>query len=288
MERIFVFGPFFSLSEFSMSPKMRREQKERQEREHEEWLKTAEPWTAKTPWRRKLALQASSWTPWSLFAVKPTECNDVNNETKPEGKFMTSPSGQFLYCEKLLPRGSKLALLQGARRGVVAFDGPILVPSLHQKQLNGWNAEPWMGITPMEIITQRPGTRLAKGHVAVAGLGLGWALYEAMRKRSVKRVTLVEISQELIDWILPRVMDTIRLRAGEGLPKLDVVVGDARDVLWQLEADVALIDIFKGYGGNEFYVHGGARHFGGKPMNIPTVWCWGSANLTERRGWGWP
>ncbi len=276
-----MFGPFFTLSEFGMSPKMRREQHERREREHEEWLKTAEPWTAKTPWRRKLALQANSWVPWSLFPVTPTDCNDVNNETEPEGKFMVSPSGAFLYCEKRLPHGAKLALLQGARRGIVAFDGPVLVPALHRRQGKHWDAEPWMSITPMELITQRPGTRLAKGHVVVAGLGLGWGLMEVLRKRSVKQVTLVEISQELVDWLLPLVPG---IQAYEH--KLKVVVGDARDVLWQLEADVALIDIFKGYGGNEFYVHGGGRHFGGKPMNIPTVWCWGSANLTEQRG-GW-
>lgn len=272
---------------FGVSEKTRKEQAERRDREMEERMSQAVPWTPNMPWQPKMTLTAASWPAWDLFGVKPTEHNNVNQEKEPEGKFVTSPSGQFLYCLKMLPYMSGLSTIQGSRRGNVFFDGPVAFPTLHEKHHDGtWREDPWMSITPMEIMTQRPGTRRAKGHTVVAGLGLGWGLFEVLKKRSVRKVTLVEKSQELVDWLLPRIMDNIRLRAGEGLPKLEVVVGDAHDVLWALEADVALIDIFKSYGSNEFYVHGGGKHFGGKPMNIPTVWCWGSAPLAEEpRGW---
>lgn len=279
-----MFGPFFGLSEFSMTPKMRQEQEARQKQELKERLAKAEPWTDKTPWRKTLTLTAVSWQPRSLFTVEPTKCNDVNNETKPEGKFVVSPGGRFLYCEKLLPQEAKLALLQGSRKGNVMFDGPVRIPSLHERhrESTSWRVEPWMSHTPSEIITQRPGYRLAHGHVVIAGLGLGWALVEVFRKRSVTKVTLVEISQELVDWVMPALAPHLR-----GLGKdFTTIVGDARDVLWDFKADVALIDIFKDYGSNEFHVNGGGKHFGGKPMNIETVWCWGSAPMAdEGRGW---
>jgi hypothetical protein len=276
-----VFGPFGSLRDFGfgMTTKMREEQQKRRDEELKARLAKAEHWTAKTPWRRSLTLTAESWQPRSLFTVEPTKCNDVNNETKPEGKFVTSPNGRFLYVEKVLPKEATLALHQGSRRGTVMFDGPVRIPSLHERSGSSkhWRAEPWMSHTPSEVITQRPGLRLARGHVVVAGLGLGWALVEVFRKRTVSKVTLVEISQELVDWVMPALAPHLR-----GLGKdFDTIIGDAHDVLIDYAADVALIDIFEHYGSNDFYVRGGKR-----PKNIPTVWCWGSASMAdEGRGW---
>lgn len=277
-----MFGQFFGLGEFSMTPQQRREQKAREAEALRERLTKAEPWTDKTPWRRRLTLTAASWQPRSLFTVEPTLCHDVNNETEPGGKFVISPGGKFLYCEKLLPKHGKLALLQGSRRGNVVFDDVVRIPSLHERQGSYWRADPWMSLTPSEIITQRPGYRLARGHVVVAGLGMGWALVDVLRKRSVTRVTLVEISQELVDWVLPMVPN---VQAYEH--KLKVIVGNAKDVLADFAADVALIDIFPDYGSNDFYVNGGdGKRFSGRPKNIGTVWCWGSAPMgDERRGW---
>jgi hypothetical protein len=267
---------------FGVSEKTYREQQERRDREMAERMKSAVPWTPNMPWKPAMTLTAASWPAWNLFDVKPTLQNNVNHEPNPDGKFVVSRGGQFLYCLKTLPYKSGLVTLQGSKKGSVFFDGPVAFPTLHEKSHdNTWREEPWMAITPMEIMTQRPGTRLAKGHTVVAGLGLGWGLMEVLRKRTVKKVTLVERSQELVDWLLPMVPGIQEFEH-----KLTVVVGDARDVLWHLEADVALIDIFKSYGSNEFWVSGGGPHFGGKPMNIPTVWCWGSASLAdEPRGW---
>lgn len=273
-----MFGLFSQFGPFGMSEKTRKEHQEREARLIETRWARVEPWRHDLPWKPTLTLQASSWTAWNLFGVEPTINNNVNCEHDIEKKFITSPTGKYLYCEKLLPRGALLQTLQGSRRGDVMFDGPVCVPSLHEKSYDdNWREEPWMSMTPMEVMTQRPGTRLAKGHTVIAGLGLGWGLFEVLRKRSVKKVTLIEISQELVDWLLPRIMDTIRLRAGESLPKLEVVVGDAKEILKTFEADVALVDIFHNYGGNTLY-HASP--------NIKTVWCWGAALLADReRGW---
>jgi len=277
-----MFG-MFGIPGFGMTEKMRKEQQAREERALQERLTKAEPWTAKTPWRRSLTLKADSWKPWSVFDVKPTQHHNINRETSPD-KFVLSPNGQFLYCEKILPKHAKLALLQGSRQGTVLFDGPVLIPSLHQRtgDGSGWREEPWMSCTPSEIITQRPGLKLAHGHVVIAGLGLGWALVEVLKKRTVTKVTLVEISQELVDWVMPAIAPHIR-----GLGKdMDTIVGDARSVLWDFKADVLLCDIFKDYGSNGFFVNGGGKRFGGRPQNIETVWCWGAAPIADRgRGW---
>jgi hypothetical protein len=279
-----MFG-MFGIPGFGMTEKMRKEQAERQARELELRIANVVPWTPTRAWKKQLTLQASTWPEWKLFDVQATEHSNVNRERTPEGKFVVSPSGQFLYCTKTLPKHGNIATLQGSRRGDVMFDGPVNIPSLHEKAYDGtWREDPWMSITPMEVMTQRPGTKLARGHTVIAGLGLGWGLVEALKKRTVTKVTLVERSQELVDWILPQLSAaTSALKAG----RLEVIVGDARDVLATLTADVALIDVFPGYGNNEFSVRRGPedRFSGGPPKNIPTVWCWGSAPLADARSW---
>ena len=108
----------------------------------------------------------------------------------------------------------------GARRGEVAFDGDVLIPALHERDAryadgspwqarNLWGSSPWMSHTPMEVFSLRGGTRRAKGSVVVAGLGLGQQLIDVSQRAAVKQLTLVECSQELVDWIMPRISATL-------------------------------------------------------------------------------
>jgi hypothetical protein len=182
------------------------------------------------------------------------------------GTHVVSPSGNFRYTEVILPAGEWITVAQGNRRGDVCFDEDVAVPRLNaandhiireNNQRSGFKDRPWMSITPMEILTQRPGLRRAKGHTVVAGLGMGWLLRQVALKKSVKKITLVEVSQELIDWVLPSLALT---------KDVDVICGDARTVLPDMEADVALVDIWMDYGGNSFK----------KCPGIDYVWCWGS------------
>lgn len=225
-------------------------------------LDNAQAWDElRSQFEPMLVLRGSSYNPFRLFKVKPSEIRD-----KPDTSLsvrdridVLSPEGGFRYTEVVLPRGEMLRTIQGNRRGRVAFDADIIIPRINAADRNGgFKRDPWMSITPMEAFTQRGGLRRAKGHVVIAGLGMGWLLEHVARRKQVSQVTLVEVSQELLDWVLPR-LDL-------GNMALDVICGDARIEVPKLDADVALADIWMGYGGNTFP----------SCPNIPYVWCWGS------------
>ena len=291
-----MFGDFELLSPFSLSPKMREEQEAKQKARLAARYAAMVPWTLNLSWAKQLNIQAATWPTWKLFDVEPTTCRDINLETDTAKKFAMSPGGMYMFCMRTLKQGALLETLQGSRRGDVLFDTPIDIPTLYERVVSGdngdvastwsrpWREDPWMSLTPMEVLSQRPGTRQAKGHVVVAGLGLGWGLYDVLRKRTVRKVTLVERSAELVDWVLPRVMDNVHRRIGKNVPHVEVIVGDARNVLWNFEADVALIDIFPRYGSNEFFVRDPAVSYEHThPQKIETVWCWGAATLAPTR-----
>jgi spermidine synthase len=119
------------------------------------------------------------------------------------------------------------------------------------------------------MLTLRPGTRAAKGHVVIGGLGLGHQLIEVAKRLQVRRITLVELDRELVEWFLPRIRPMVR-------KPLEVVVGDAFEVIPGLRADVALIDIFPEYGSNRAATEELARRSPG----IRSFWGWGTATVT--------
>lgn len=215
----------------------------------------------KTPFSPTLILKASSYKPARLWDVTPSDVSLAHQIDRPDDEHVDSPEGTFRYTEVTLPKGTWLDTLMGNRRGQVCFDGDIVIPRINEMNHRHFDQSPWMSYTPMEVFSQRAGLRKAKGHTVIAGLGLGWLLSQVMKKRSVKKVTLVEISQELVDWILPR------LNLDES--KLEVRVGDARRIVPRLTADVALTDIDPGYGSNTFP----------RCPKIGDVWTWGSGNI---------
>ena len=224
----------------------------------------AETWDEmKTKFDWRVVLQADSYNPHRLFKVKPSEVHAGYGDTKmPKGASVVSPEGGFIYSEAILPKGYPLNIAQGKERGQVCFDGAVAIPKVCARLRNGaFNANPWMSMTPMEIFTQRAGLRRAKGHTVIAGLGLGWLLQQVAHRKSVKKITLVEISHELIDWVLPRLDLNPNV-------ELQIACGDARKLVPHMTADVALTDIDPSYGGNTFP----------KCPKIDYVWTWGSAN----------
>ena len=285
----------FGIPMFLMDPAFQKRQKERMEEERRERLaKPATPWSPDLKWEPRLNLQAKTWLSWRLFDVKPTRHHNPNYEDKPEGKFELSPSGEFMYCHKLLKRGEMIGTISGSKTGDVLFDDDVIIPGLHQRARNGerWRERPWMSITPMELMTQRPGLRFSKGHTIVAGLGLGWFLMQCRAKKSVKKVTLVEKSQELVDWLLTseRIFDAAKIPSHKLAP-MEVVVGDAYEVIPKMKADVAVIDIYEGYGGNDFLEDLTYKHRGGTLLpeerrceGIGRIWNWGKA-YTKGDGW---
>lgn len=193
----------------------------------------------------------------------------------PDALYVDSPSRRFRYCVRLHPRGTALHTWWGNQVGNVIFDSDVLIPALYQarpedQRSDGyWEPMPWMSITPAEVMTLRPGTRMAKGRVVIAGLGLGHQLIEVTKRLGVKRVTVVELDEELVDWIMPQIRPHCR-------KPVDVRIGDAYQILPTLKAEVALIDIFPGYGD-------GFREMAKLSAGcagIKKFWGWGASEMT--------
>lgn len=241
----------------------RKRRKEREREDRERRLPLCVPWDPKIKFQKELNIKADTYPYWNLFP-DVTPCREVFPQqvlAKGPAYYRMSEDETFFYCVKEIRKGEDLATYYGRQKGSVMFDGSVYFPTLYRKQWEDrWKEEPWMSTTPMEVLTMRGGTKLAKGHTVVAGLGLGFQLAEVTHRKKVTKVTLVEIDQGLVNLMMPALKDRL------GTTPVEVIVGDAEKVVPTLTADVALIDIFDGYGGNEF-----------KPCpNIPKVWCWGS------------
>lgn len=198
-------------------------------------------WNPKMKWEPYLFIRAETYQPPILFKKSKVK------------------RGQFTYENIKLPAGRVLNTFLGRRRGFVKFDGDITIPALFEAKLRSWNDNPWMSMTPSELFTLRVGTKLAKGHTVVAGLGLGHQLTEVMNRKQVTKVTLVESESDVVSLVMPKLSKLLPDKP------LKIEVGDARHLIPKMKADVALIDIFPDYGYNTFE----------KCPEIPVVWCWG-------------
>ena len=85
----------------------------------------------------------------------------------------------------------------------------------------------WMSLTPMEIQSMWVPLQYAGGQVGTAGLGLGYFPLKAAASKNVESVTVVEQSQEIIEWFngwAPK-------KHPEAYAKLDIIHGDVREFL---------------------------------------------------------
>jgi len=232
-----------------------RTQRERESDERAEYrseaAKEAEaiPWDPEMPFEHSLKIQGDTYRQPSLFKVKPCRAEEYDPNLcykKGKRKWAVSPSKRWGYRERFVPAGGTLETYSGNKRGSICFDTDVLIPMLHRgkDRENGvyWSRNPWMSFTPMEFFSLRPGIRMARGHTIVAGLGMGYQLERVCAKRNVTRVTLVEECEDLVEWVLPQ----LDLHG----TTVDTIIGDAHQIVPTLTADVALIDIFPGYGSN--------------------------------------
>ncbi len=256
------------LPDFLLDEDTRKRLEEMRQRGIEDRCRTAVPWDPEMPWKKHLTIQASTYRPLSLFPKLPvTECIDPNRIS--EEQRVVSEDRRWLYCTKRLPRGASLMTTYGRQRGTVMFDGPVEIPVLHysHEDEGRWVRAPFMSLAPMEYFSLRIGTRLARGHTIVAGLGLGHQLIEVSRRKQVKSITLVEKSQALVDFILPRVRPHLR----PDVP-LSVIVQDVEQVISKLTGDVALIDIYPVYNGHRSQ----KERISSFAFGIKKVWHWGT------------
>lgn len=289
-----LFYPFLPPVEM-LKPPTEEERALWKEQARLEWIRKAGPaavWTADIKWKPVMQIQAASYG-WFVRDLFPEASEVLPGEEFSRAKcFVLSPSGRYCYAKKILPAYGLLDTVSGSKKGRVFFDAPAMIPMLFErKQHEGgfydFPEMPWMSLTPMELMSLRPGTRMAKGHTIVAGLGLGHQLIEVSHKPTVTEITLVERSHELVSWLLPH----IRSHMDPRVP-LRVLIGDAYKIVPQLTADVALIDIFARYGGNrerwldrttEILKGGGWSYRRGRDTRARTqscpgikkVWIWG-------------
>jgi hypothetical protein len=60
------------------------------------------------------------------------------------------------------------------------------------------NKRVWMSLSPVEVESLAPHVAHMRGHVVIAGLGMGLALYNALLRPAVQRVSVLERDGEVI------------------------------------------------------------------------------------------
>jgi hypothetical protein len=231
------------------------------------------PFSPKMKFHPRLDLTAPSWQSFvskhflfdipSVPVERPKDLLIENIlENHPES-VIVSPCNGWAYSHTTLPKGTSLTTAYGKHMGTVMFDDDVTIPRVTMRGNSGrWMQSPFMSITPMEIFTIRGGTRRAKGDVVIGGMGMCYQLIQVSHRKKVKKLRVVELSQGLADWLWP----VIQPRLGR---EVELIVGNAKKLIPEMEADVALVDIWASYGGNKMPACPG----------IDYVWCWGSQYL---------
>jgi len=233
-------------------------------------------WTEETDWEHHLCITAKSYIdyiPILFDDIEPVRLIPPDPNRFENGTYIDSPDGRWRYANLTLPKGQTLSIYEEYQEGKVQFDDDVLIPALYERSRSAWNTgfnpSPWMSFTPNELITLQPGTDIAYGTVVIAGLGLGHQLMAVARKKDVQRIILLEYNRVLADWLLPRIRE---LLGGDADKLTDVIIGDAYDTIKGIEADVALIDIFPGWGDIRSEMNRFKSIVG---SNIEYVWGWG-------------
>lgn len=253
-----------------MTIELTRAQKLQIYEEFQRRMRSCVPWNPALKWEPELNIVGDTYRP--LIVFPELAASDAPVAALGPAEKADSPNKLFRYCIRLHRAGQRLMTWWGPQTGSVVFDSDVPIPAIFQcreGEPGVWNETPWMSLTPAELLTLREGSRMAKGRVVIAGLGLGHQLIEVSRRLQVKELVLVELSQELVDFYLPRVRQHVKKR-------LTVIVGDAFAVLPTLAADVALVDIFPAYGGNEAAMAELRR----RCPKIKKMWGWGTATMT--------
>lgn len=119
------------------------------------------------------------------------------------------------------------------------WSGPMLVENMAALVRGG---QSWMSITPLEVESQEIGIRLARGHVLIFGLGMGWAAAAAAMMAAVDAVTVVEADEDVL--ALHRDLDVFAQLPDEQRAKLRLVQGDASSYVPEGPVDLLMPDIW--------------------------------------------
>ena len=105
----------------------------------------------------------------------------------------------------------------------------------------------WMTLTPVDLDTCEEAIEAARGRVVTFGLGLGYYAYMASQKEDVESVTVVELSEEVIDLFKKHILPQF-----PNAHKINIVNCDAFEyaekVMPNEKFDVAFVDTWRDAG----------------------------------------
>lgn len=202
-------------------------------------------------------------------------------------------NARWVYRNVILSRGESLSLSFGNAKGKVYFDGDVSFPVLYMWTPNRYDSfDTWMSITPQEIVTQRSGISHCKGTVCIGGYGLGWFLEQVAKKRTVKKIVLVEKYEELFDWFGNEHIKHVIKETGT---PIEIVIGDVFPYLKENHEkfDRIALDVFKSYGNNNLDDNHDVRDLLREPykkhryrtqprFDASKLWCWGSVVIGQK------
>jgi hypothetical protein len=198
-----------------------------------------------------------------IFPDKPVK---LDGSVRIEDACRKSPGGEWGYANRILPAWHWLSIMQGHREGRVVFNTNVSIPTL----LALPRCTTVSSCTPMEMFTQRQGIRRSTGTVLVGGLGLGWFLRLVSAKKSVKRIILVEKSQDLLDWYGRELCERI---AKETDTPIEVICDDVWAHIGEHGDDVRhMVDIWEGY---PTYHYELAKDHQALIARVKYFWGWG-------------
>ena len=252
---------------------------------------------------KKVCFKASTFTVAQkpLFDAKPCKLSQ-KNLTEPNKNDILGPiithgkrEIQWVYRHAILPRGESLWLRFGNAKGDCYFDDDVIIPILYHYRPDHWERKflVWMSHAPMEMITQRTGIKHCSGNVCIGGYGMGWFLEQVAQKRSVKSITVVEKSPELLKWFARRHAKQVAKETGT---PIKIVCEDVFPYLAEHheEFDKIALDIFKSYGNNNaeddvrvrdlLYPNNDYHRWNSEPLADlkKKLWCWGSVKIGRK------
>jgi hypothetical protein len=169
---------------------------------------------------------------------------------------------------------ARLEVIKKGFKGLIRFTGPVHIPVLVKPHLYIENQfVVWMSLTPMEVMSQKPGLDLAVGNVLVGGLGMGWLTSRILQKPDVDFVTQVEID--------PYVLNFFGRPLKEAYPnKLELIKDDVWNYLDKIgtdQFDTIIFDIWPKYSGARV-----DKKFKVLKKEHPRVWGWGEEGIKNR------
>jgi len=251
-----------------LTPKQ-RERIEQQEREHNERLcEEAVPWDESMKFQKQLAIDGTTYDAGRYTIFDSDTVPATAKLPEIEKQALWSPHRTFAYVNREYPALTRLQTAQGNREGWVIFSTPVTIPILYEHRRG--ELKVWMSFTPMEVLTQKAAIRKATGDVLIGGLGLGYLLKRVAEKKSVKRIIVVEKSDELLDWYGRELCEQVAEESGT---PVEVICDDVLNQMGKHGDDVRhLVDIWPDYPNEYCYL---SREWQAAIKSVKHFWGWG-------------